>query len=229
MSGIWPFFIFPGITFWCLEYGQFRLAIFCKLMINVPNMASFYCPYSRHQLLMSEIKRGILSLFKTSLSIFRTSFSMFQTSLSIFWTSLSLFRTSILWEKWCPEYCQRKFTIFQTSMSVCWISQSMFQKSLSLGVSISLKIGCLADGKWKLSISRTSNFEVQHMDSWKCPWHRLLMSGIRTQKIGIKSRSPPWPYFGHCAMSGIWTMSGIWPVLTVHIPDIRFWCPEYGQ
>ena len=60
----------------------------------------------------------------------------------------------------------------------------------------------------------TTNFLVKR-GCWKVHW--------------IKSPSPPWPYSGHRPMSGIWTMSEIWPVLTVHIPDIKFWIPEYGS
>ena len=40
---------------------------------------------------------------------------------------------------------------------------------------------------------------------------------------------PTLAIFRTSRVSGIWTMSGIWTVFTVHIPDIKFWCPEYGQ
>ena len=32
------------------------------------------------------------------------------------------------------------------------------------------------------------------------------------------------PYSGHQNL-----MSGTWPVLSVDVPDIKMWCPEYGQ
>ena len=71
-------------------------------------MASFLCPCSGHQISMSGIRTGILSIFRTSLSVSRTSLSLFRTSLAIF-------RTSILWEIWCPEYGQWKLAISRTS------------------------------------------------------------------------------------------------------------------
>ena len=33
----------------------------------------------------------------------------------------------------------------------------------------------------------------------------------------------------HCPYSGLhFLMSRIWPVFTLYIPDINYWCPEYG-
>ena len=38
---------------WCPEYGKFSLSIFRSSLFDVRNMASFHCPYSGHQILMS--------------------------------------------------------------------------------------------------------------------------------------------------------------------------------
>ena len=100
----------------------------------------------------------------------------------------------------------------------------------------------MGDSQFLLSIFRTSTFDVRDMDSKK-----KMMSGIRTVMSGIWTvMSGIWT-----VMSGIWTritsdvwqmdnflcpysghqklMSGTWTVFSVHVPDIKDWCPGHGQ
>ena len=63
-------------------------------------------------------------------------------------------------------------------------------------------IRTMMSGRWTkyLSLFRTSIFDVRNMDRENCPCP------------------------GHQSL-----MSGTWTENTVHVPDINFWCPEYGQ
>ena len=76
---------------------------------------------------------------------------------------------------------------------------------------------------------------------------RTVMSGIRTMMSGIrKVMSGRWTKYlslfqtsifdvwkmdrENCSCPGHQSlMSGTWTENTVHVPDINFWCPEYGQ
>ena len=63
-----------------------------------------------------------------------------------------------------------------------------------------IKNRCPGNGQFLLAVIRTSFFDVRNMDSFLCP-----CSGHRL------------------------LMSGIRPVFSVHVPDIKHWCPGHGQ
>ena len=129
-----------------------------------------------------------------------------------------------------------------------------------------IKNQCPGYGQSLLALFRTWRSDVRNMDSrrkmmsgiWTTmSGMRTVMSGIRTVMSGIRTvmsgiwtesfsdvrnmASFHWPYPGHrFLMSGIWPVftvhildinfwCGIWTVKTGHIPDIKSWCPEYGQ
>ena len=154
----------------------------------------------------------------------------------------------------CPEYGQFSLSIFRTSTfdvrdmaSKNWPYPG-HQNSMSgmwpvkTGHIPDIKNRCQGYGQLKLSMSQTSIFDVRNMDReyCPCPGHQLLMSGIWTEKIvhlpDITSNSCPYsghhcPYSRHhCPYSGHHCpYSRHHFFLTVHVPDIKSWCPEYGQ
>ena len=66
---------------------------------------------------------------------------------------------------------------------------------------------------------------IPDIDFWCLGYGQFLLATFRTSNFDVRdTASFYWPYPGHQLL-----MSGIWTVSTVHIPDIKSWCPEYGQ
>ena len=59
-----------------------------------------------------------------------------------------------------------------------------------------------------------------------CPkYGQIFLATFRTSHTNVRNRaSINWPYSGHWNL-----MSGIWPVETGRVPDIKMWCPECDQ
>ena len=130
------------IKSWCLEYGQRKLSLFRTSRIDVRNRASFHCPYSGHQLLMFRIRRGILSLFRTSLSM---DIIDHVPKIIVHIRDITVLIPDI--------------SFMRKLMAGIWTVKTGHIIHISPEY-----------GQWKLALFRTSIINVQNMDSFLCPY-----------------------------------------------------------
>ena len=84
---------------------------------------------------------------------------------------------------------------------------------------------CPEYGQFSLSIFRTSLFDVRNMASFHSPYSGPYLVPISDIIVHIPDINVLIPDINFMKNS----MSGIWTGKTGHIPDIKSWCPEYGQ